>query len=109
MEIKNRVDSKINSGLLDTVRGTKNPYKDQQVSNNNAQGSQGGLDTVTVSSQSKTLMQASKILDQDAIARREKIESIKARVQNGSYSVDSKEVASSIISYFNDDLKVANS
>lgn len=109
MEIKNRVESKVNSGLIDNVRGSKNPYKEQQVGNKEGQGSVSGQDTVSLSSKSKTLIQASKILDQDAVARREKIESIKSRVKDGSYSVDSKDVASSIVSYFNDNVKVANS
>lgn len=108
MEIKNRNEVNVNNGSLDTVRGLKNPYKEQQVSQNIAQGQNAGQDTVTVSSQSLTLLQASKILDQDAVGRREKIDAIKAKIKDGSYNVDSEKVASSIISYFNDEAKVGN-
>jgi flagellar biosynthesis anti-sigma factor FlgM len=105
MEIKNRKDIAVNSGLVDSLKGQKNPYQTQ--STNTAKQNLVGQDTVSVSNQSRTLNLASKILDQVAVSRREKIESIKAKVNDGTYDVSSEKVASSIISYF-DDAKVGN-
>ena len=110
MEIKNRNEVNVsNNGLLDSVKAPRNPYKEQQVNQQANQANSIAQDTVTVSSQSKTLFQASKVLEQDAAQRREKIEALKAKVQDGSYFVDSNKVASSIVSYFGDEAKVANS
>ncbi len=109
MEIKNRNEVNVNSNSLDNVRGPKNnPYAKSQAARDDSQAVNRGQDTVTVSNQSRTLFQASKILDQDSVARREKIDGIKARIQSGSYNVESDKVASSIVSYLSDEAKVGN-
>ena len=108
MEIKNRNEIGVNSSSVDSLKGPKNPYQGQQVTQSNTQGSSAGQDTVSVSSQGRTLILASKILDQDAVSRRERVEALKAKVKDGSYDVSSEKVASSIISYFGDDAKVGN-
>lgn len=61
-----------------------------------------GQDTVRVSSLARQLSQISTILNGDDVERRAKIDDIKRRIQEGTYSVDSRDVASSLISFAKD-------
>jgi flagellar biosynthesis anti-sigma factor FlgM len=61
-----------------------------------------GEDTVRVSSLARQLSQISTILNGDDLERRARVDDIKRRVQDGSYNVDSRDVARSIISFTKD-------
>ncbi|MFN8388908.1 MAG: flagellar biosynthesis anti-sigma factor FlgM [Bdellovibrionota bacterium] len=61
-----------------------------------------GQDVVSLSSLSKQLLQISNVLDDDAHKRAARVQELKQQVADGSYSVDSADVAKSIISYAGD-------
>lgn len=58
-----------------------------------------GEDVVSVSSLSRSLLSISNVLDEDAAKRADRVADLKRRVADGEYSVDSSDVARSIISF----------
>ena len=74
-----------------------NPYKQNiQKLNGVKQTSIQGTDKLEISSKAKDLQQISHIQMQ----RQEKIESIKTSIANGTYSLDAKNTAKSIIDFY---------
>ena len=103
MEIKKLLGHNIsgfgNGSTAEKVSG--NPEA-ETIQENTEAAKSAGVDTVQVSALARQLSQISTILNGDDIERRAKIDEIKKRVQDGSYSVDSREVARSIISFTKD-------
>jgi flagellar biosynthesis anti-sigma factor FlgM len=95
MDIKKIIGNDASLGSAQTRKTNVKQYQEQQSN----QASREGLDTVTISDQSRQLSRISAILERDEIARESKIAALKEKVQNGSYSVDSREVARSLISF----------
>ncbi len=77
-----------------------------QPGQNGAVGRQGGSragaaspgsDNISLSSQARLLQKASQVIAQTPEVRAEKVAAIKNAVQNGTYQVDSRQVANSMI------------
>lgn len=101
MDIK-KIDreSAVNAANTNAAKSQKqvNPYQDQQAKGL-ANAEFKGSDTVSLSNIAKQLSKVSPILEQDAVERKAKIESLKQKVADGTYQVDSKDVARSIVSF----------
>ncbi len=97
MDIKKIIGSEVSLGSAQTKKAKANQYQEQEQQAH--QISREGFDTVTISSRSRQLSKISSILEQDQVAREDKIAALKAQVQNGTYAVDTREVARSIISF----------
>jgi flagellar biosynthesis anti-sigma factor FlgM len=97
-------------GQQDAVRAANNRDKsnaveqDDEQNGNQAGAVQGGngQDVISLSRLSRQLSQISGILDDDEQRRAARVADLKQKVQSGNYSVDSKDVASSLISYAGD-------
>ena len=100
MEIKKLLGRNIsgfgNGAAADKV--TSNSEAETAQENSEAAKS-AGVDTVNVSSLARQLSQISTILNGDDVERRAKIDDIKKRIEEGTYSVDSRDVAKSLIDY----------
>jgi negative regulator of flagellin synthesis FlgM len=100
MDIK-RLQGESTLGTTKTARQV-NPYQDNQAKTNQSIVAPGSSDTVQLSSMARQLSKISPIIEEDAAQRKSKIDSIKARIEDGSYNIDSKDVAGSILSYASD-------
>lgn len=75
-----------------------NPYRSQQMKVDQAkQTSQMKTDKLEISSEAKKLSTATPIETE----RQQRVQQLKAQVQSGDYQVDAKELASSMLSYYN--------
>ncbi|HMO19204.1 MAG TPA: flagellar biosynthesis anti-sigma factor FlgM [Oligoflexia bacterium] len=99
MDIK-KIQGDQGLGTVNTQRKV-NPYQESQ-SNASQNQVPTGSDTVQLSNMARQLSRLSPIIEEDNNQRKAKIDSIKARIENGSYQVDSKDVARSILSYASD-------
>ena len=103
MEIKKLLGRNIsgfgNGSTAEKVSGSSEAETAQE---NTEAAKSAGVDTVQVSSLARQLSQISTILNGDDLERRAKIDAIKKRVEDGTYSIDSKDVARSIISFTKD-------
>lgn len=96
MDIKKLTGNESSSIATSQARQAKvSQYQDQQV----AHTSREGQDTVSISNRSRQLAKISTILEKDQVSRNDKIAALKEKVQNGTYSVDTREVARSMISF----------
>ena len=90
-------------GQQDAVNRTDAKKKEAAVQQNeqNTQGAaeRAGQDVVSVSALSRQLLQISNVLDEDSRKRTERVAELKKRVDEGSYSVDSSDVAASMVSF----------
>lgn len=84
-----------NTERVDQTR--QNPYAEQQKLRS-------GDDQVSLSSISRQLSRVSQILQDDEVARADKVADLKSRVQAGSYSEDvsSEDIARAIVSFANE-------
>ena len=74
-----------------------NPYKKiNKVEQSNKAESTKGTDKVEISAAAKELQQGSQV----SSARMEKIESLKKQIQSGTYEVNAKDVAKSILNFY---------
>ncbi|WP_226085910.1 MULTISPECIES: flagellar biosynthesis anti-sigma factor FlgM [Mesobacillus] len=74
-----------------------NPYKRQMNKLDAAASSQNKkADKVEISSTAKEMQQLSQI----SVDRKQKVEELKIQVENGTYKLDSKETAKSIINFY---------
>ena len=104
MEIKSKIIS--DNAAASSAESAKrqqlvNKYGDGKAGAQNA-ASTNASDTITFSNASRDLLKASSLLEKDDEVRAKKVQDIKARVQAGTYNVDSREVASSMISFIAD-------
>lgn len=75
-----------------------NPYRNQQLKmDQTKQASQVKTDKLEISSEAKKLSASSPIETE----REQRVNQLKEQVQSGAYQVDPKQLASSILSYFN--------
>ncbi|MCB0358955.1 MAG: flagellar biosynthesis anti-sigma factor FlgM [Bdellovibrionales bacterium] len=63
------------------------------------EANQDGQDTVSISPLARQFQQVSQILADDANEESSRVADIKARIESGQYSVDSREVAASVVRY----------
>lgn len=102
MDIK---DIKLRDTSTNVVEG-KRQQQIQKYGGGNAQEQNliapSGSDTVSFSNASRDLLRASALLEKDAEVRKGKISDIKDRIEKGTYKIDSKEVAKSLISFVAD-------
>jgi flagellar biosynthesis anti-sigma factor FlgM len=61
-----------------------------------------GEDTVSISAQARQFQQISSILSEDEAASGDRVSALKAQVESGSYSVDSRDVAKSLGAFARD-------
>ena len=61
-----------------------------------------GEDKISISPRARQLQQIAKITGDDEQARAERVAALKAQVENGSYAVNSDEVAKAIVSFVRD-------
>lgn len=75
-----------------------NPYRNQQMKVDQAkQTNQLKTDKLEISSEAKKLSTATPIETE----RQQRVQQLKTQVQSGDYQVDAKELASSMLSYYN--------
>lgn len=102
MDIK---DIKLRESATNVVEG-KRQQQIQKYGGNSAQEQNlvtpSASDTVSFSNASRDLLKASALLEKDAEVRKSKISDIKDRIERGTYKIDSKEVAKSLISFVAD-------
>ncbi|WP_210367194.1 flagellar biosynthesis anti-sigma factor FlgM [Bacillus sp. REN3] len=74
-----------------------NPYKRQMNKLEAASHTPGKkADKVEISSTAKEMQQLSQV----SVQRQQKVEDLKVQVQNGTYKLDSKEIAKSIVDFY---------
>lgn len=76
-----------------------NPYKKQlnKVEKSSHTSAKQGMDKVEISSAAKEMQQISQV----ELQRQERVGALKRQIESGNYQVDPKEVAKSIIQFFN--------
>jgi negative regulator of flagellin synthesis FlgM len=73
-----------------------NPYQRNADKVNQLKNSQKPLDKVEISSQAKDMQEISKISKE----RQARVEELKVQVENGTYKVDSKEIAKNMLKFY---------
>jgi negative regulator of flagellin synthesis FlgM len=73
-----------------------NPYQRNADKVNQLKESQKPLDKVEISSQAKGMQEISKISKE----RQARVEELKVQVENGTYKVDSKEIAKNMLKFY---------
>jgi negative regulator of flagellin synthesis FlgM len=73
-----------------------NPYQRNADKVNQLKNSQKPLDKVEISSQAKDMQEISKVSKE----RQERVEELKVQVENGTYKVDSKEIAKNMLKFY---------
>lgn len=73
-----------------------NPYQRNAEKVNQVKQDKKPLDRVEISSQAKNLQEVSHVTKE----REAKVEALKQQVEDGTYKVDSKELAKNLINYF---------
>ena len=103
MEIKSKLvnDNASINNAESAKRQLVNKYGDGKAGAQNS-ASPSTSDTISFSNASRDLLKASTLLEKDDAVRAKKVQDIKSRVEAGTYKVDSKEVASSILSFLAD-------
>lgn len=84
----------INSSRESTVNKKVEEQPEQTLTPKNKGGS---VTEVDFSKTSVEFSKAAEIIEQDAMARNEKVNQIKAMVENGTYEIDAKKVADKIL------------
>lgn len=75
-----------------------NPYRQQQLNkiNHTEQTNQNKKDKVEISAAAKDMQQLSSIESE----RKAKIDELKARIEDGNYKIDSKQIAQNILKFY---------
>jgi negative regulator of flagellin synthesis FlgM len=73
-----------------------NPYQRNADKVNQLKNSQKPLDKVEISSQAKDMQEISKISKE----RQARVEELKVQVENGTYKVDSREIAKNMLKFY---------
>ncbi|GGE84944.1 flagellar biosynthesis anti-sigma factor FlgM [Priestia taiwanensis] len=73
-----------------------NPYKQQMNKMNNMAKAMAKEDKVEISSKAKEMHEVSKVV----LDRQERVEQLKQQIENGTYQIDSKDIAKSMASYY---------
>lgn len=75
-----------------------NPYKANQIKTEQAkEQTKVRADKIEISSEAKQLSETSAF----TIGRKERVQQLKAQIQEGTYNVDAEKLASNLVNYFN--------
>ena len=101
MEIKKLFDrgENVQSRTSQSEAARKNQKAQAAYQTDQARVGAAGDDRVSISALSRQLSQISQILSDDEVKRSESVAEIKRAVEDGSYLADSKDVASSLVSF----------
>ena len=72
----------------------------RELQEESKRASTGGDDWVTISPEARRYARISQVVEEDEPERRNKVEELKERIENGEYEVSSEEVAKAILSYW---------
>ncbi|MFS0575540.1 flagellar biosynthesis anti-sigma factor FlgM [Sporosarcina sp. 179-K 3D1 HS] len=75
-----------------------NPYKSNQIKTEQAKElTKVRADKIEISSEAKQLSETSAF----TLERKERVQQLKAQIQDGTYNVDAEKLASNLVNYFN--------
>ena len=94
---------KSNSSVNSNTGSSQKVESNQQEAQQKVQEStKRGEDTVNISPLARQFAQVSQIISEDAAERSSRVQELKAKVESGEYSVDSRDVAERFVEYVND-------
>jgi negative regulator of flagellin synthesis FlgM len=79
------------------LKSVSNGQGKRTQGNNSAATGDGSADKVVLSPQAKEIMRAKELLDATPEIRQEKVAALKAQIENGTYKIDSDEIATKMI------------